>query len=110
DGPRDRHDILGVLGAKELQKYMVNAVQQVYRLQGVNVNERHLQTIARQMMRWAQADDIGNTEFLPSAIVATVTRRPWHVRSREPTKRRGCSTPAACRRSREKNRWPSKRL
>ena len=51
DGPRNPHDILAVLGEKELQKYLVNEIQEVYRLQGVNINDKHLETIVRQMMR-----------------------------------------------------------
>jgi len=69
DGPRDPHDILAVLGEKELQKYLVNEIQEVYRLQGVNINDKHLETIARQMMRWVKVEDIGDTEFLPEEIV-----------------------------------------
>src|SRR6202012_4769378 len=52
DGPRNPHDIMAVLGEKELQKYLVNEIQEVYRLQGVNINDKHLEVIARQMMRW----------------------------------------------------------
>src|SRR5215469_9079867 len=69
DGPRDPHDILAVLGEKELQKYLVNEIQEVYRLQGVNINDKHLETISRQMMRWVKVDDIGDTEFLPEEVV-----------------------------------------
>jgi DNA-directed RNA polymerase subunit beta' len=69
DGPRDPHDILAVLGEKELQKYLVNEIQEVYRLQGVNINDKHLETISRQMMRWVEIEDIGDTEFLPQEIV-----------------------------------------
>ena len=65
DGPRDPHDILHVLGENELQKYMVNEIQEVYRLQGVNINDKHLEVIVRQMMRWVKVEDIGDTEFLP---------------------------------------------
>ena len=45
DGPRNPHDILAVLGEKELQKYLVNEIQEVYRLQGVNINDKHLEVI-----------------------------------------------------------------
>jgi DNA-directed RNA polymerase subunit beta' len=69
DGPRNPHDILDVLGEQELQKYMVNEVQEVYRLQGVNINDKHLETIVRQMMRWVRIEDIGDTEFLPEEVV-----------------------------------------
>ena len=64
DGPRNPHDILAVLGEKELQKYLVNEIQEVYRLQGVNINDKHIEVIVRQMMRWVKVEDIGDTEFL----------------------------------------------
>jgi len=69
DGPRNPHDILAVLGEKELQKYLVNEIQEVYRLQGVNINDKHLEVISRQMMRWVRIEDIGDTEFLPEEVV-----------------------------------------
>jgi DNA-directed RNA polymerase subunit beta' len=64
DGPSNPHDILRVLGEKELQKYLVNEIQEVYRLQGVNINDKHIEVIARQMMRWVKIEDVGDTEFL----------------------------------------------
>ena len=64
DGPRDPHDILAVLGEKELQKYLVNEIQEVYRLQGVDINDKHLEVIARQMMRWIKVEQVGDTDFL----------------------------------------------
>ena len=69
DGPRNPHDILHVLGENELQKYLVNEIQEVYRLQGVNINDKHLEVIVRQMMRWVKVEDIGDTEFLPEEVV-----------------------------------------
>ncbi|MEQ1912781.1 MAG: DNA-directed RNA polymerase subunit beta', partial [Vicinamibacterales bacterium] len=44
--------------------YLVNEIQEVYRLQGVNINDKHIETIARQMMRWVKIEDVGDTEFL----------------------------------------------
>ncbi len=64
DGPSNPHDILRVLGEKELQKYLVNEIQEVYRLQGVNIDDKHIETIVRQMMRWLKIEDVGDTEFL----------------------------------------------
>ncbi|MCY3757686.1 MAG: DNA-directed RNA polymerase subunit beta', partial [Acidobacteria bacterium] len=64
DGPRNPHDILAVLGEKELQSYLVNEIQEVYRLQGVNINDKHIEVIVRQMMRWVKIEDVGDTEFL----------------------------------------------
>ena len=48
DGPRNPHDILAVLGEKELQAYLVNEIQEVYRLQGVGINDKHIEVIVRQ--------------------------------------------------------------
>jgi DNA-directed RNA polymerase subunit beta' len=64
DGPSNPHDILNVLGEKQLQSYLVNEIQEVYRLQGVNINDKHIEVIARQMMRWVKIEDVGDTEFL----------------------------------------------
>ena len=64
DGPRNPHDILAVLGERELQAYLVNEIQEVYRLQGVNINDKHIETIVRQMMRWVKVEEVGDTEFL----------------------------------------------
>jgi DNA-directed RNA polymerase subunit beta' len=69
DGPLNPHDILRVKGIKDLQKYLVNEIQEVYRLQGVTINDKHLEVIVRQMMRWVKVDDIGDTEFLPEEVV-----------------------------------------
>jgi DNA-directed RNA polymerase subunit beta' len=69
DGPINPHDILHVRGEVELQKYMVNEVQEVYRLQGVNINDKHLEVIVRQMLRWVKIEDIGDTDFLPEEVV-----------------------------------------
>jgi DNA-directed RNA polymerase subunit beta' len=64
DGPSNPHDILNVLGEKALQGYLVNEIQEVYRLQGVNINDKHIETIVRQMLRWVKIEDVGDTEFL----------------------------------------------
>ena len=64
DGPSNPHDILGVLGEKALQSYLVNEIQEVYRLQGVNINDKHIEVMVRQMMRWVRVEDVGDTEFL----------------------------------------------
>ena len=64
DGPLNPHDILAVLGEKELQAYLVNEIQEVYRLQGVNISDKHIEVIVRQMMRWVKVEDVGDTPFL----------------------------------------------
>ncbi len=64
DGPSNPHDILSVLGEKALHAYLVNEIQEVYRLQGVNINDKHIEVIVRQMMRWVKIEEVGDTEFL----------------------------------------------
>ncbi len=64
DGPLNPHDLLAVLGEKFTQAYLVNAIQEVYRLQGVNINDKHIEVIARQMMRWVRIEEPGDTDFL----------------------------------------------
>jgi DNA-directed RNA polymerase subunit beta' len=64
DGPLNPHDILRVLGVTALQEYLVNEIQEVYRLQGVNINDKHIEVIIRQMLRWVKIKDVGDTEFL----------------------------------------------
>ena len=64
DGPVDPHDILEVLGPRELQKYLVDEVQQVYRLQGVSINDKHIEVIVRQMLRKVRIEEAGDAPFL----------------------------------------------
>ncbi len=64
DGSSNPHDILRVLGSKELSKYLVDEVQEVYRLQGVKINDKHIETIVRQMLRRVQIKEVGDTNFL----------------------------------------------
>ncbi len=64
DGSANPHDILKVLGEKELAKYMVDEVQEVYRLQGVKINDKHIETIVRQMLRKVKVVESGDTTFL----------------------------------------------
>src|SRR4028118_465456 len=64
DGPLNPHDILRVLGMEALQEYLVNEIQEVYRLQGVNINDKHIEVIVRQMLRWVKVTDVGDTDFL----------------------------------------------
>jgi DNA-directed RNA polymerase subunit beta' len=69
DGPLNPHDILSVLGEKKTQDYLVNEIQEVYRLQGVNINDKHIETIVRQMMRWVKVEEVGDSEFLLEEVV-----------------------------------------
>ena len=64
DGPTDSHDILRLLGVSALANYIVNEVQEVYRLQGVRINDKHIEVIIRQMMRKVTITNPGDTSFL----------------------------------------------
>jgi len=58
------HDILAILGANQVQEYLVNEIQEVYRLQGVRINDKHIEVIVRQMLRKVRVEDPGDTSFL----------------------------------------------
>jgi len=64
DGSVNPHDILRIRGVKELAKYLVDEVQEVYRLQGVRINDKHIEVIVRQMLRQVNVTDPGDTNFL----------------------------------------------
>ena len=64
DGASNPHDILRVKGEKELAAWMVTEIQQVYRLQGVGINDKHIEVIVRQMLRRVRVKDVGDTSFL----------------------------------------------
>ena len=69
DGPVDPHDILRLLGIEELARYIVDEVQDVYRLQGVKINDKHIEVIVRQMLRRVQIVEPGDTNFIPGEQV-----------------------------------------
>ncbi|MBL8917222.1 MAG: DNA-directed RNA polymerase subunit beta' [Myxococcaceae bacterium] len=64
DGAANPHEILKVLGEKELARFLVDEIQEVYRLQGVKINDKHIEVIVRQMLRRVRITDVGDTEFL----------------------------------------------
>jgi len=64
EGPMDPHEILEVCGPQELQEHLVSEVQEVYRLQGVTINDKHIEIIVRQMLRKVRITEPGDTEFL----------------------------------------------
>ncbi|MBT8578302.1 DNA-directed RNA polymerase subunit beta' [Polynucleobacter paneuropaeus] len=69
EGPADPHDILTLKGIEELAIYIVDEVQDVYRLQGVKINDKHIEVIVRQMLRRVQVTDPGDTSFIPGEQV-----------------------------------------
>ena len=64
DGASNPHDLLMIKGEKELARYLVDEVQEVYRLQGVKINDKHIEIIVRQMLRRVRVTDPGDTTFL----------------------------------------------
>ena len=64
DGAANPHDILKVLGEKQLGRYLVDEIQEVYRLQGVRINDKHIEVVVRQMLRRVRVKDVGETIFL----------------------------------------------
>ncbi len=69
DGAIDPHDVLRVKGIKEVQEFLLNAIQEVYRLQGVTINDKHIEVIVRQMLSNVRIQDAGDTAFLKGEIV-----------------------------------------
>jgi DNA-directed RNA polymerase subunit beta' len=64
DGPIDPHDILQIRGERDLHSYLLNEIQEVYRLQGVRINDKHIGVIIRQMMKKVEIVDVGDTSFI----------------------------------------------
>ena len=69
DGNPVPHDILRVLGIEELANYLVNEIQDVYRLQGVKINDKHIEVISRQMLQKVEILESGDTELMPGEIL-----------------------------------------
>ena len=75
EGSINPHDLLEVLGVQAVHNYLIQEVQSVYRLQGVEINDKHIEVIVRQMMRKIKVVDPGSTDLLPGA---TVERREFY--------------------------------
>ncbi len=75
DGSSNPHDILKIKGEKALVKYLVDEVQEVYRLQGVKINDKHIETIVRQMTRKVRITDVGDSDFMLGEQVEKATFR-----------------------------------
>ena len=73
DGPINPHDILRIKGVDEVQKYLVEEVQFVYRQQGVDINDKHIEVIVRQMLRKVKVEEAGDTDLLPGELVDSYT-------------------------------------
>ena len=64
EGSADPHEILEILGPTALYEFLIGQVQEVYRLQGVAISDKHIETIVRQMLRWVKIEEVGDTNFL----------------------------------------------
>ncbi len=69
DGPKNPHDILRICGIRETHRYLVKEVQKVYKSQGVEINDKHIEVMVRQMLHKVKIEDSGSTEFLPGELV-----------------------------------------
>jgi DNA-directed RNA polymerase subunit beta' len=80
EGPVNPFDILNIRGVNAAQEYLVNGIQEVYRLQGVSINDKHIETIVRQMLQKVQVEDAGDTIFLEGDLVDKITFREENQR------------------------------
>lgn len=93
DGPVVPQDILKVSGERSLQEYLVNEVQEVYRLQGVSVNDKHVETIVRQMLRKVRIDDSGDTDFIVGSHIDRIRFREENEKMEKKGKELATATP-----------------
>ncbi len=94
DGPRVPHDILKVLGVEALSDYLVNEIQDVYRLQGVKINDKHIEVIVRQMLQKVEIIDPGDTTYLAGE---QVDRMEFDAGERQAPEGRRASGDRRCR-------------
>jgi DNA-directed RNA polymerase subunit beta' len=81
DGSRVPHDILRILGVEELASYLINEIQEVYRLQGVRINDKHIEVIVRQMLQKVEIEDPGETTFLAGEQVDRIEFEQENVKA-----------------------------
>jgi DNA-directed RNA polymerase subunit beta' len=86
DGSINPHNILEILGPNELQRYLVDEVQKVYRLQGVGINDKHIEVVVRQMMKKVKIEDAGDTDFL---VGEQIDKLPFEAENRRVIKEKG---------------------
>ncbi len=86
DGPLVPHDILRIKGEESLQRYLIGEIQNVYRSQNVNINDKHIEIICSQMMRKIEIESVGDSEFLPGEVVDKFEFRRENTRLNESIK------------------------
>jgi DNA-directed RNA polymerase subunit beta' len=107
EGPPSPHDILRLKGVESLAQYIVNEVQDVYRLQGVRINDKHIEVIVRQMLRKVEITEMGDSSFIKGEQVEynRVMRRTRRSSSRTVSPRQS----SACCWVSPRPRWPRNR-
>ena len=93
DGPLVPHDILQIQGEKSVQNYLLREVQTVYRAQGVQIDDKHIEIILSQMMRKVQIEDPGDSDFLPGAVVDKFRFRESNQTLRKERKKPSTASP-----------------
>ena len=83
EGSIDPKDVLNVMGVSAVHDYLISQVQQTYRTQGVDINDKHIEVIARQMMRKIRVDEAGDTDLLPNSVVDKKEFRDANLKVRE---------------------------
>ena len=97
EGPVNPHDILLIKGPRAVQEYLLNEVQEVYRLQGVRINDKHIGVIVRQMLQKVRVTDPGDTDFLEGETVDKLTFRDENERVHQAEERSGAGGAGAAR-------------
>ncbi len=93
DGNPAPHDILAIKGIEELAAYLVNEIQEVYRLQGVGINDKHIEVIVRQMLQKVEVSDPGETGLLKSEQMDKIEFDQINARAKEEGKKQATATP-----------------
>ena len=91
------HDILAIKGVEELAAYLVNEIQEVYRLQGVAINDKHIEVIVRQMLQKVEIDDAGETDLIQGEQIDKIEMDEINVRAREEGKKEAVGHPGPAR-------------
>ncbi len=93
EGSENPHDIVRILGVRAVQDYMIREVQKVYRVQGVEINDKHIELIVRQMLKKIIVDSAGDSEFLPGSQVDTIEFTEVNEKLEEEGKQTATGTP-----------------
>jgi DNA-directed RNA polymerase subunit beta' len=93
EGSENPHDIVRILGVRAVQDYLLREVQKVYRIQGVDINDKHIELIVRQMLKKIVVDEAGDSKFLPGSQVDTIEFQEVNEKLEEEGKKLATGTP-----------------